>query len=60
MIKGDGMSQVKAGQLLAIGVSGGRCHLFDAQGQALPHRVHYTERPTENPLQSPGSAAVAG
>jgi multiple sugar transport system ATP-binding protein len=60
MIKGDGMSQVKAGQQLAIGVSGGRCHLFDGQGQALPHRAHYTERSAEKNLQSPGSAAVAG
>jgi multiple sugar transport system ATP-binding protein len=60
MIKGDGMSPVRAGQQLAIGVSGGRCHLFDGQGQALSHRVHYTERPTEKNLQLPGSAAVAG
>jgi multiple sugar transport system ATP-binding protein len=59
MIKGDGMSQVKAGQQLLIGVSGGRCHLFNAQGQALPHRVHYTDRAAEEVAQSPGSAAVA-
>lgn len=60
MIKGDGLSPIKAGQQLAIGVSGGRCHLFDAQGQALPHRVHYTARPIEDFHQTPGSAAVAG
>lgn len=43
MIKGEGMSTVKAGQLLRVGVQGHRCHLFDAQGQALPHQRHYTE-----------------
>jgi multiple sugar transport system ATP-binding protein len=59
MIKGDGMSQVKAGQQLLIGVSGGRCHLFNTQGQALLHRVHYTGRAAEEAAQSPGSATVA-
>lgn len=43
MIKGEGMSTVKAGQLLRVGVQGHRCHLFDAQGQALAHQRHYTE-----------------
>ena len=43
MIKGEGMSTVKAGQLLRVGVQGHRCHLFDAQGQALAYQRHYTE-----------------
>lgn len=42
MIKGDGLSPVRAGQPVTVGVSGARCHLFDAQGQALKHLRHYT------------------
>ena len=42
MVKGDGLSPIKAGQTLDIGLSGARCHLFDAQGQALVHLQHYT------------------
>ena len=42
MVKGEGHSQVKAGQTLAIGVSGARCHLFDEHGAALPHLTHYS------------------
>ena len=57
MIKGDGLSSVKAGQTLSIGVSGVRSHLFDAQGQALVHRRHFTERAAEEARQSPDSAA---
>jgi multiple sugar transport system ATP-binding protein len=60
MIKGDGMSSVKAGDSLAVGVSGVRCHLFDAQGQALVHQRHYTEVASEAQRQAPDSAAVAG
>jgi multiple sugar transport system ATP-binding protein len=47
MVKGDGMSSVKAGQTLAVGVSGARCHLFDEQGQALAHLRHYTQTYTD-------------
>ncbi|MEB0042563.1 MULTISPECIES: sn-glycerol-3-phosphate ABC transporter ATP-binding protein UgpC [unclassified Pseudomonas] len=43
MVKGEGHSQVKTGQSLAIGVTGARCHLFDEQGHALAHLTHYTE-----------------
>lgn len=43
MIKGEGMSTVMAGQLLRVGMQGHRCHLFDAQGQALAYQRHYTE-----------------
>jgi multiple sugar transport system ATP-binding protein len=59
MVKGEGMSAVKAGQLLRVGVQGHRCHLFDEQGQALAHRRHYTERGADQ-LQAPGSATLAG
>ncbi|MFJ3468571.1 ABC transporter ATP-binding protein [Pseudomonas sp. NPDC090201] len=47
MVKGDGMSSVKAGQALAVGASGARCHLFDEQGQALAHLRHYTQTYTD-------------
>jgi multiple sugar transport system ATP-binding protein len=42
MVKGEGHSQVRAGQHLGIGVTGARCHLFNEQGQALAHKTHYT------------------
>jgi multiple sugar transport system ATP-binding protein len=58
MIKGEGMSTVKAGQLLLVGVQGHRCHLFDAQGQALPHQRHYTQTASDQPLP-PGPATLA-
>ena len=57
MVKGDGLSSVKAGQALSIGVSGVHSHLFDAQGQALAHRRHFTELTAEQARQSPDSAA---
>jgi multiple sugar transport system ATP-binding protein len=58
MIKGEGMSTVKAGQQLRVGVQGHRCHLFDAQGQALPHQRHYTQTASDQPLP-PGPATLA-
>ena len=58
MVKGDGMSSVKAGQALAVGVSGARCHLFDEQGQALAHLRHYTQVNVEGGAVLPGAAAV--
>nr|WP_218626636.1 sn-glycerol-3-phosphate ABC transporter ATP-binding protein UgpC [Pseudomonas sp. dw_358] len=42
MVKGDGLSTVQAGQTVAIGVTGARCHLFDEQGKALVQLRHYT------------------
>jgi multiple sugar transport system ATP-binding protein len=59
MVKGEGMSAVKAGQLLRVGVHGHRCHLFDEQGQALAHRQHYTEANVSDG-QVPASAIQAG
>lgn len=41
-VKGEGHLAVTAGQALAIGVTGGRCHLFTEDGAALPHLQHYT------------------
>jgi multiple sugar transport system ATP-binding protein len=58
MIKGEGMSTVKVGQQLRVGVQGHRCHLFDAQGQALPHQRHYTQTASDQPLP-PGPATLA-
>lgn len=58
MIKGEGMSTVKAGQLLRVGVQGHRCHLFDAQGQALAYQRHYTQTGSDQPLP-PGPATLA-
>ncbi|MFJ3522972.1 ABC transporter ATP-binding protein [Pseudomonas sp. NPDC090203] len=55
MVKGDGMSSVKAGQTLAVGVSGARCHLFDEQGQALAHLRHYTQTYTDGGALHAGS-----
>ena len=49
MVKGDGLSTVVAGQTLAVGLSGARCHLFDEDGQALTHLRHYTQPSTELP-----------
>jgi multiple sugar transport system ATP-binding protein len=43
MVKGEGHSQVRAGQTLAIGISGARCHLFDEHGAALRHLTHYSD-----------------
>ncbi|MFJ3486510.1 ABC transporter ATP-binding protein [Pseudomonas sp. NPDC090202] len=60
MIKGDGLSAVKAGQTLAVGVSGVNCHLFNEHGQAFVHRVHYSERMPDEIRHRPGSAAVVG
>jgi multiple sugar transport system ATP-binding protein len=47
MVKGDGLSTVVAGQALAVGLSGARCHLFDEDNQALTHLRHYTQPSTE-------------
>jgi multiple sugar transport system ATP-binding protein len=52
MVKGEGHSQVKAGQTLAIGVSGARCHVFDEHGSALRHLTHYSA--TAIPAQAAG------
>jgi multiple sugar transport system ATP-binding protein len=42
-VKGEGHLAVAAGQALAVGVSGGRCHLFTEAGKALAHLRHYTQ-----------------
>lgn len=49
MVKGDGLSTVVAGQSLAVGINGARCHLFDEQGQALAHLRHFTQPTTAEP-----------
>ncbi|WP_282369919.1 ABC transporter ATP-binding protein [Pseudomonas sp. PS02290] len=59
MVKGEGMSAVKAGQSLRVGVQSHRCHLFDEQGEALAHRRHYTEANVSDG-QVPASAIQAG
>lgn len=52
-VKGEGHLAVAAGQALAIGIMGTRCHLFTEQGTALEHLRHYTQ------VQAPLPAAVA-
>ncbi|MBF7144875.1 MULTISPECIES: ABC transporter ATP-binding protein [Pseudomonas] len=42
-VKGEGHLPVTAGQALAVGVSGRRCHLFTDAGTALGHLRHYTQ-----------------
>ncbi|WP_426149456.1 ABC transporter ATP-binding protein [Pseudomonas sp. DC3000-4b1] len=42
-VKGEGHLAVTAGQALAVGVTGSRCHLFSEDGAALPHLQHYSQ-----------------
>ena len=54
-VKGEGHLAVVAGQALAIGVKGSRCHLFTHQGAALAHLAHFSEAQA----LEPGAAAAA-